>query len=52
MEDYNVKGRLITKDDWEKWLKSKEEESDRRLSNIPEPSVKKERRYMRSYELW
>ena len=27
MTDYNVEGRLITKDDWEKWLKSKEEES-------------------------
>ena len=25
MEKYNVEGRLITKDDWEKWLKSKED---------------------------
>ena len=45
MEDYNVEGRLITKDDWEKWLKMKEEYSDRHLSNIPEPSAKKESRY-------
>ena len=34
MTYYNVKGRLITKDDWEKWLKSKEEESDRRYAVI------------------
>lgn len=45
MTDYNVEDRIITKDDWEKWLKSKEEESDRRLSNMPEPSAKKEIRY-------
>lgn len=45
MEEYNVEGRLITKDDWEKWLKSKEEESDRRLSNVLETSAKKESRY-------
>lgn len=45
MTDYNVEGRTITKDDWERWLKSKEEESDRRLSNMPEPSAKKEIRY-------
>ena len=32
MTDYNVEGRLITKDDWEKWLKSKEEESDKKES--------------------
>ena len=32
MEDYNVEGRLITKDDWEKWLKSKEEESAKKES--------------------
>ena len=44
MEDYNVEGRLITKDDWENWLKMKEENSNRHLSNIPEPS-KKESRY-------
>lgn len=41
MEDYNVEGRLITKDDWENWLKSKEEESDRSLSTMPETSAKK-----------
>ena len=45
MEEYNVEGRLITKDDWEKWLKMKEEYSDRHLSNMPEPSAKKENRY-------
>ena len=45
MTDYNVEDRLITKDDWEKWLKMKEEYSDRHLSNIPEPSAKKESRY-------
>ena len=32
MTDYNVEDRLITKDDWEKWLKSKEEESDKKES--------------------
>lgn len=45
MEDYNVEDRLITKEDWEKWLKLKEEHSDKRLSNIPETSAKKESRY-------
>lgn len=45
MEEYNVEGRLITKDDWEKWLKTREEYFDKCLSNIPEPSVKKESRY-------
>ena len=45
MEDYKVEGRLITKDDWENWLKSKEEYSDRHLSNMPETSAKKESRY-------
>ena len=45
MTDYNVEGRLITKDDWENWLKMKKENSDRHLSNIPEPSAKKESRY-------
>lgn len=45
MEEYNVEGRLITKDDWENWLKTREEYFDKCLSNIPEPSVKKERRY-------
>lgn len=45
MEDYNVEDRLITKEDWEKWLKLKEEYSDKRLSNMPEPSAKKESKY-------
>ena len=45
MTDYNVEGRLITKEDWENWLKMKEEYSHRHLSNIPEPSAKKESRY-------
>ena len=45
MEEYNVEGRLITKDDWEHWLKMKEEYSDRHLSNMPETSAKKESRY-------
>ena len=45
MTDYNVEGRLITKDDWEKWLKMKEENLDRHLANITEPSAKKESRY-------
>ena len=45
MEDYNVEGRLITKDDWEKWLKTRKEYSDRHISNITEPSAKKESRY-------
>ena len=45
MTEYNVEGRLITKDDWENWLKMKEENSNRHLSNIPEISAKKESRY-------
>lgn len=45
MEDYNVKDRLITKEDWEKWLKLKEEHSDKRLSNMPEIPTKKETKY-------
>ena len=45
MEDYNVEDRIITKDDWENWLKMKEENSNRHLSNILEPSDKKEIRY-------
>ena len=45
MEDYNVEGRLITKDDWENWLKMREEYSDRHISNITEPSAEKESRY-------
>lgn len=45
MEDYNVKDRLITKEDWEKWLKLKEEHSDKRLSNMPETPIKKETKY-------
>ena len=45
MEDYNVKDRPITKEDWEKWLKLKEEHSDKRLSNMPETPTKKETKY-------
>ena len=45
MEDYNVEDRLITKEDWEKWLKLKEEHSDKRLSNMPETPIKKETKY-------
>ena len=45
MTDYNVEGKLITKDDWEKWLKMKEKCSDRQLSNMPEPSARKEGKY-------
>ena len=45
MEDYNVKDRLITKEDWEKWLKLKEEHSDKRFSNMPETPTKKETKY-------
>lgn len=45
MEDYNVKDRLTTKEDWEKWLKLKEEHSDKRLSNMPETPTKKETKY-------
>lgn len=45
MEDYNVEDRLITKEDWEKWLKLKEEHSDKRLSNMPETPTKKETKY-------
>ncbi len=45
MTDYNIEDRIITKDDWENWLKMKEENSNRHLSNIPEPSDKKEIRY-------
>ena len=45
MEDYNVKDRIITKEDWEKWLKLKEEHSDKRLSNMPETPTKKETKY-------
>lgn len=42
MKEYTVEGRLITKDDWEKWLKLKEEYADKHISNITEPSAKKE----------
>ena len=45
MEDYNVEDRLITKEDWEKWLKLKEEHSGKRLSNMPETPIKKETKY-------
>lgn len=45
MKDYNVEDRLITKEDWDKWLKLKEEHSDKRLSNMPETPTKKETKY-------
>ena len=45
MEDYNVEDRLITNEDWENWLKSKEEYSNKRLSNMPETPTKKESKY-------
>lgn len=45
MEEYNVEDRLITKEDWENWLKSKEEYSNKRLSNMPETPIKKETKY-------
>ena len=45
MKEYDSKDRLITKDDWEKWLKLKEEHSDKRLSNMPETPTKKETKY-------
>ena len=45
MNDYNVKDRIITKEDWEKWLKSKEEYSDKRISNMQETLTKKENKY-------
>lgn len=32
MKEYDSKDRLITKDDWEEWLKSKEEESAKKES--------------------
>ena len=32
MEDYNVEDRLITKDDWENWLKLREEYSRKSIS--------------------
>ena len=45
MEDYTADGRLITTDDWENWMKSKEEYSDKRLSNMRETPTKKETKY-------
>ena len=45
MEDYNVEDRLITNEDWEYWLKSKKEYTDKRLSNMPETPTKKETKY-------
>lgn len=45
MKEYDSKDRLITKDDWEKYLKLKEEHSDKRLSNMPETPTKKETKY-------
>lgn len=38
MKEYDSKDRLITKDDWQKYLKSKEEYSDKPLLNLPETS--------------
>lgn len=60
MEDYNVEGRLITKDDWENWLKSKEEESakkERRYAVIewhpyPQEKPKKDDEYLVSVNMW
>ena len=45
MNNYNVKDRIITKEDWDKWLKSKEEYSDKRISNMQETLTKKENKY-------
>lgn len=45
MEEYNVEDRLITKEDWENWLKLKEGYSDKCLSNMPETPIKKETKY-------
>lgn len=38
MKEYDSKDRLITKEDWENWLKLKEEHSDKPLLNLPEAS--------------
>lgn len=38
MKEYDSKDRLITKDDWQKYLKSKEEYSDKPLLILPETS--------------
>lgn len=45
MTDYNVEDRIITKDDWENWMKMREEYSDKHISNMSEPSAKKESKY-------
>ena len=45
MEDYKVEGRLITKDDWENWLKSREKESVIQFQNRIKAPAKKESRY-------
>lgn len=45
MKEYDSKDRLITKDDWEKWLKLKEEHSDKRLSTCQKHQLKKETKY-------
>ena len=45
MKDYNVEGRLITKEDLDEWLKLRKEYSGKRLSNMPETPTKKENKY-------
>ena len=60
MTDYNVEGRLITKDDWEKWLKSKKEESAKKESRYdviewhkyPQEKPKKDDEYLVSVNMW
>ena len=42
MEDYNIEDRLITKDDWENWLKLREEYSRKSISNTTENNRKGE----------
>ena len=42
MNDYNVEGRLITKDDWEYWLKLREEYSRKSISKTTENNRKGE----------
>ena len=55
MTDYNVEGRLITKDDWEKWLKSKEyerlkNEYDRNVYCSPEEKEERFRKMLEAEE--
>ena len=45
MKDYNVEDRLITKEDWENWLKLRKEYSGKRLPNMSEAPIKKETKY-------